>query len=114
MRLLFDQNISFRVVKIILEFFPEAKHVKEFDLQFATDKQIWSFAKDNKYDIVTFDADFYDIATLNGHPRKIIWLRFGNTSTQNLARKFEEHFEIVKSFITDDHYKDIACLEIVR
>ncbi|MCF8339970.1 MAG: DUF5615 family PIN-like protein [Chitinophagaceae bacterium] len=38
MRLLFDQNISFRVVNILIELFPEAKHVKDFNLQFASDK----------------------------------------------------------------------------
>ena len=54
------------------------------------------------------------MATLNGHPPKIIWLRFGNTTSQNIARKFEEHFTNVKSFITDEQYKDIACLEIIR
>ena len=112
MRLLFDQNISFRAVNLLLNHFSEAKHVREFNLQFASDRQIWSFAKDNNYDMVTYDADFYDLVTLYGHPPKVIWLRLGTTSSQNLADIFSDHYEVIKSFITDKNYKDIACLEI--
>jgi len=111
-KLLFDQNISFRVVGLLKELFPEARHVKEFDLQFSADRQIWTFAEENHYDIVTFDADFYDLAALHGHPPKIIWVRLGNTSSRNLARIFSGHSELIKSFLTDDNYNDLACLEI--
>lgn len=114
MRLLFDQNISFRVVQLLHITFPEAKHVKEFNFQNSTDKQIWNYAKENQYTIVSFDADFYDLVTLHGHPPKIIWLRLGNTSTNNLAEILQYHFGIIKSFLTDHNYKDIACLEIDR
>ncbi len=70
MKLLFDQNISFRVIGLFKELFPEASHVKEFNLQFASDKQILNFAKEHEYNIVTFDSDFYDLVTLYGHPPK--------------------------------------------
>lgn len=112
MKLLFDQNISFRVIKLLQASFSETKHVKEFNLQYSTDRQIWNYAKENQYDIITFDADFYDLVTLHGHPPKIIWIRVGNTSTQNLAKILIHHFEIIQSFITDINYKDISCLEI--
>lgn len=112
MKLLFDQNISFRVISRIEHLFPEAKHVKSFDLQFSSDKTIWNFAKENNFDIITFDADFYDFVTLYGHPPKVVWLRFGNTSSQALAIKISEYAEIIKSVLADDNYKDVACLEI--
>ena len=112
MKLLFDQNISFRVIRQIHEIFPEAKHVKDFDLQHASDRNIWNYARANQYNIVTLDADFYDLVTLEGHPPKVIWLRLGNTSSLNLARIFNEHQNIIKSFIADNYYKDLGCLEI--
>ena len=112
MKLLFDQNISFRVVRQICNYFPEAKHVRDFDLQFASDREIWKYTKDNEYNIVTLDSDFYDLVTLNGLPHKIIWLRLGNTSSHNLAIVFSGHQENIRSFITDIDYKDIGCLEI--
>ena len=50
----------------------DARHVRDFNLQFSKDREIWLFAKENGYAIVTFDADFNDLATLFGHPPKII------------------------------------------
>ena len=112
MKLLFDQNISFRTVVVLKELNPEARHVKDFNLQFASDRQIWNFAKENHYHIVTFDADFYDLVTLHGHPPKIVWLRLGNTSSQNLAIIFSGHLDLINSFLTDPNYNELACLEI--
>jgi len=53
--LLFDQNISFRVVRQLHPIFPEARHVKDFDLQFASDASIWAFAAVHGFTIVTLD-----------------------------------------------------------
>ncbi len=112
MKLLFDQNISFRVIKALKDLLPEAKQVRELNLENSTDLQIWDYAKEQQFVIVTFDADFYDLVTLYGHPPKVIWLRMGNTSTTRLIEYLEKHFDIIKAFITDDNYKDIGCLEI--
>lgn len=114
MKLLFDQNISFRVVIQILEKFPEAKHVKEFGLDSASDGQIRNFAKENQFAIVTFDADFFDLVTLYGHPPKVIWLRLGNRSSKNLAEILLTHYEIINEFISDNSYSEMGCLEIDR
>ncbi|HRH03273.1 MAG TPA: DUF5615 family PIN-like protein [Bacteroidia bacterium] len=62
--------------------------------------------------MVTFDADFYDLVTLYGHPPKVIWLRLGNTTNLNLVKVFENHAEIIKAFVEDISYNDIGCLEI--
>ena len=110
MNLLFDQNISFRIVKPLKIVYPGARHVSEIGLK--TDMQIWDFAKENRHTIVTFDSDFYDLMALRGHPPKIIWLRIGNTTTRNLTKLFEHHFDIIKSFLTDKSYSEIGCLEI--
>jgi predicted nuclease of predicted toxin-antitoxin system len=111
-KLLFDQNISYRVIKQILNLFPEAKQTRELGLENSTDKKIWEFAKKNDYTIVSFDADFYDLVTLFGHPPKVIWLRIGNASTQNLILSLEKNAEIMKAFIMDKTLKDYGCLEI--
>lgn len=112
MKLLFDQNISHRVLLRLTATFPQAKHVRDFNLQFSTDRQIWTFAKENEYTIVTFDADFCELATLYGHPPKIIWLRFGNTTTQNLADKLAAKADIILEFSNNNQYSDVAVVEI--
>jgi predicted nuclease of predicted toxin-antitoxin system len=111
-KLLFDQNISHRVVARLQNTFPEAKHVRDFDLQFSPDREIWNFAKEHGFSLVTFDSDFNDLATLFGHPPKIICLRFGNTLTQNLIEKLEKKKDIIAQFLNDILYFEVGCLEI--
>lgn len=112
MKLLFDQNISFRILSRISNNFPEAKQVRELGIENYSDIEIWKFAKENNYTIVTFDADFFDLANLKGHPPKIIWLRFGNTKTDFLAETINLRNQIIKNFISSKEYAEIACLEI--
>jgi predicted nuclease of predicted toxin-antitoxin system len=68
MRLLFDQNISFRITKKIIDIFPNCKNVSDCGLMNCDDTDIWEYAKKNDYSIVTFDSDFYDISVIYGHP----------------------------------------------
>ena len=112
MKLLFDQNISHRVVNHLKDQIPEVHHVRDFNLQYATDKEIWNFARENGFAIITFDSDFNDLATLFGLPPKIIWLRFGNTRTQNLVQEIINRKDLITSFLDDENMTTIACLEI--
>ncbi len=52
MKLLFDQNISFRLIKQISDVFPQAKQVKEVGLADHSDSEIWEFARENNFNIV--------------------------------------------------------------
>jgi predicted nuclease of predicted toxin-antitoxin system len=88
MKLLFDQNISFRAVKGIQDLFPLAKQVCELGLENSSDRSIWNFAKKENYSIVTFDSDFYDLNLVLGTPPKIIWLRTGNATTEDIIKLF--------------------------
>lgn len=112
MNLLFDQNISFRVIKKLSDHFTSAKQVRELGLEDSSDIEIWEYAKNNGFTIVTFDADFFDLSNLNGHPPKIIWLRTGNTTTENIANILIDKKELIKDFITNPDNKELACLEI--
>lgn len=112
MKLLFDQNISFRIISKIEINFPEAKQVRQLGIENYSDIEIWKFAKENKFTIVTFDADFFDLSNFKGHPPKIIWLRFGNTKTEFIASIINSRNSIIKNFIDSIENSEIACLEI--
>lgn len=109
MKLLFDQNISFRIIKILSNHFPESAQVRDLSLEGATDREIWQFAKQNSYVVVSFDADFNDFSNLYGHPPKIIWLRTGNTKTLYIANLLIQKGDLIKTFLDD---VEISCLEI--
>jgi predicted nuclease of predicted toxin-antitoxin system len=87
MKLLLDENISYRVLKIILKYFPESIHVNEIKRQPLTDWDIFIHARENHYVLVTFDEDFYELQLLRGSPPKIIWLRLGNSNNLKIANK---------------------------
>lgn len=112
MKLLFDQNISFRLIRKIADVFPEAKQVRELGLENFTDRQIWHYSKENGYTIVTFDVDFFDLSNLYGHPPKIIWLRTGNRKTEDFAALLISKFELIKEFLSNPNYAGVACIEI--
>jgi predicted nuclease of predicted toxin-antitoxin system len=58
MRLLFDQNLSPRLVGALSDLFPGSEHVGEKGLGAATDNAVWNYAKVNNLVIVTKDSDF--------------------------------------------------------
>jgi predicted nuclease of predicted toxin-antitoxin system len=114
MRLLFDQNISFRITKKIQSYFSDCQHVSDCNLNDCEDPDIWKFAKDNEFAIVTFDSDFYDISIINGHPPKIIWIRSGNLTTNEFVQLLIDNQSAIISFLDKDDFKDIACLELEK
>ena len=112
MKLLLDQNISFRISNKIQDLFSGSKQVRDLGLEDSKDSFLWNYAKENGYCIVTFDGDFYDMGIIKGSSPKVIWLRIGNTSTQNIEKVLRDNFELIKTFLTDPNYKEIGCLEI--
>ena len=112
MKLRFDQNISYRVAIRLSSDFPDCAQVRQLGLEDKSDREIWEFAKKNEYSIVTFDADFRDFTTLYGHPPKVIWLRIGNTSTENLIALLHNISVELKTFISDKNHAAYGCLEI--
>jgi predicted nuclease of predicted toxin-antitoxin system len=74
-KLLFDENLSRRLVRRLDDLYPGSMHVSDADLLHAPDSTIWEFAKANELVIVTADADFFDSVAALGSPPKVIWLR---------------------------------------
>ena len=58
MKLLFDQNLSRKLVQQLADIFPHASHVQFYGIAIATDTEIWEFAKAKNFCIVTQDIDF--------------------------------------------------------
>ena len=75
MKLLFDENLSRKLVGKLAALFPGSTHVALEGLGGASDQKIWEFAKTQDFIIVTADADFYELVTTYGPPPKVIWLR---------------------------------------
>ena len=110
MRLLFDQNISHRILKYLSNDFEGSTSVKTQKLIDSSDKEIWEFAKKNNYIIVTQDSDFNDLNLLKGFPPKIVWIRTGNLKTEEFASILKNHFSEIKEFEDNQYF---GCFEIL-
>jgi predicted nuclease of predicted toxin-antitoxin system len=109
MKLLFDQNLSFKLCQNIADLFPESNHVRLLGLSEVGDWILWDYAKANGFTIVSQDADFAEMAALLGSPPKVVWLRAGNQSTAAISTLIRHHIELIVAFGNDN---DTACLEI--
>ena len=112
MKVLIDQNISFRLIARIAPVFPLAEHVRSLGLTDADDSQLFQFARQNGFlAIFTQDTDFYHLILEQSPPPKVVWLRVGNCSAAFLADLILRNERLIKDFIEDDG-RD--CLEIYR
>lgn len=89
MRLLFDENLSRKLVLRLNDLFPGSTHVALVGLQERPDIEVWEHSRAMGLTIVTADADFYQIANTRGFPPKIIWIPgcdFPTVVTEKLIR----------------------------
>ena len=101
MKLLFDQNLSPRLVKLLADIFPDSNHVFPLGLDESEDTEVWQYAKTNNYLLVTKDADFGDLSILRGFPPKVIWIRRGNCKTSDIENILRTHFAAIKQLEND-------------
>ena len=87
MTLLFDQNLSHRLVPALEDIFPGSLHVRLLGMSEADDLTIWDHAKVHSLVVVTQDSDYSDWNKLRGSPPKIVWLRCGNASMHEIHQK---------------------------
>ncbi|NJK36251.1 MAG: DUF5615 family PIN-like protein [Oscillatoriales cyanobacterium SM2_2_1] len=109
MKLLFDQNLSRKLVARLADIFPKSSHVQFHTLTEAEDSEIWEFAKTQVFCIVTQDADFAERSRLYGSPPKVIWLRCGNAPTGSVEAIFRSGVETIQDFMGND---SLDCLEL--
>lgn len=103
-KLLFDQNLSYKLCKCLEDIFPESKHTRMLNLAQANDDKIWEHAKKDGYTIVTKDSDFNDISMVKGFPPHIIWLRIGNSRLNVTEQALRENYKSIEVFIKENKY----------
>ena len=90
-----------RLVDALDPYFPGSKHVSQLGLSRHSDHQIWTFAHEHQYHIMTKDRDFLEIMVNSGFPPKIIWLRMSNQSSDELLHVILSVRNKIKEFIAD-------------
>ena len=96
MKLLFDHNLSPRLVDQLADLFPGSTHLYTLGMDRDEDRQVWIYAQSNGFTIVTRDGDYNELLVLRGFPPKIVWIRRRNCSTALIE-------EILRTHIADTH-----------
>jgi predicted nuclease of predicted toxin-antitoxin system len=90
-KLLFDENLSPRLVALLVLDFPHSTHVHFAGLGAGSDAELWAFARAEGYVLVSKDGDLFELSVLRGAPPKLVWIRRGNCSTTSIVELLRKH-----------------------
>lgn len=111
MKLLLDENLSPRLVDLLSDLYPGSDHVHNVNLGGANDSEVWDYAKLHGFAIVSKDSDFAERSVLDSDPPKIIWVRLGNCSTEEVEKLLHSAHEMIRGFLEED---EETCLLLGR
>jgi predicted nuclease of predicted toxin-antitoxin system len=66
----------------VSDLFPGSAHARDVALANASDPNVWRYAGEHGFTIVSKDEDFHHLSFLRGAPPKVIGLNTGNCSTK--------------------------------
>jgi predicted nuclease of predicted toxin-antitoxin system len=101
MKLLFDENLSPKLPCLLQTSFPGSVHVRDCELKGCPDNEIWEYARSNDFTLISKDSDFNQRSLLYGQPPRLIWLRVGNCTREQLVALIKSHEREIRSFAAD-------------
>jgi predicted nuclease of predicted toxin-antitoxin system len=108
MKLLFDQNLSYRLVPALESLYPGSVHIRDVGLATADDETVWRYAQQWGLVIVSKDMDFYHRSILFGDPPKVVWVRLGNCTTAQIEAFLRTRQADLLAFDQDAHASFLA------
>jgi predicted nuclease of predicted toxin-antitoxin system len=91
--------LAVRLVGALAELYPGSVHISDVGLLGAADISIWQHAGANGFVLVSKDEDFHRLSVLSGPPPKVIWLRMGNCSTEQIIELLREMRDEIQAFL---------------
>ncbi|HRK22300.1 MAG TPA: DUF5615 family PIN-like protein [Fimbriimonadaceae bacterium] len=99
MKLLLDQNLPRSLCRSLRLSGVSWLHVANEGLDKSIDRDVWVAAREGGFVIVSKDRDFADMSVLYGPPPKVIWLRLGNCSIQEIEQLLKESEASILEFV---------------
>ena len=109
MKLLLDQNLSYRIIKDLAYEFPGSTQVSLLHMGEALDQEIWDFARMNDFAIVTLDADFHELSLMLSGPPLVVWLKCGNKPKKVVLDKLLRNKNAIEEAKAN---LEVWCIEI--
>jgi predicted nuclease of predicted toxin-antitoxin system len=107
-RLLFDENLSEQLVSLLADLFPDSLHIRLLHGPGAPDGLLWHVAAEHGCILVTKDEDFERLSISRGAPPKVVWIRLGNCTTQQVAQLLRSRFEVIQRFVAHEEATFLA------
>lgn len=82
--------------------FPGSTRVRSIGLRGAEDRQIWDYARNEGFAIVSKDTDFRERSYVEGAPPKIVWLDVGNAGAEAIEGLLRRERERVERFAASE------------
>jgi len=98
-KLLFDENLSPRLSRLLEEAFPGSLRVRDCGLNKASDVEVWGYARAQEFAIVSKDSDFQELSVIWGSPPKVILLRIPNCTVNELVEIISSARERIEKFL---------------
>ncbi|MGK0310164.1 MAG: putative nuclease of putative toxin-antitoxin system [Lentimonas sp.] len=105
MKIWLDAHLSPAIAKFLNEeflnekFLVEAVSLRSLGLRDSDDETIFMKAREADVVFFTKDADFVELLERFGNPPKVVWLRVGNTSNQEMKRILLASFKNITSLL---------------
>ncbi len=110
MKLLFDENLSPRLIASLADVFSASAHVDRIGLGGASDTDVWEYARQQGYTLVSKDSDFHEKSLLHGYPPKVVWIKCGNCTNKQIELILRNKAAHIKSLLNDP---DVAYLILI-
>jgi predicted nuclease of predicted toxin-antitoxin system len=99
MRLLLDENVSWRLATYLRPHFEAVLHVRDIGLDESPDTSIWRYARQHGYDLLTKDDDFVRLVLVEGFPPRVVTLQNAQVPVKILAEFLLARLPQLESFL---------------
>jgi predicted nuclease of predicted toxin-antitoxin system len=110
LKLLFDENLSPRLVRELAAEFPDSAQVDDAGLRAHSDAEVWAHARWHGFVIASKGERFPQAQFPPRTPTQVLWLAVGNAGTDVIARILRDHRAEIEAMVADPD----AALLILR
>ena len=110
MKLLLDENLARQLVPELEQAYPGTPQVVLVGLERATDRELWNYAKQHGFVLVSKDSEFHELCLIQGPPPQLVWLKCCNMGREAILRILLDRQADIEAALARP---DVAFVEIV-
>lgn len=113
MRLLLDENISWRLVAYLRPHCAAVVHVRDLSLDSSPDTSIWRYVREHGYDVLTKDEDFLRLVLAECFPPRVVAVQNAQVPVARLAEFLLAQLPQLRGFLGEQKEFGFMVLRVV-